>query len=87
MVTQKFSIQISDLVLGYHNELDEFVCKYITLIMQLGDYKYIFQLPKHSRYLLFSPTFPLPQHFRIMNTFFSFPTYFYIYIGFLFISL
>ena len=52
---------------------------YITLTMQLTGYKYIFQLPKHTKSL------PLPQHFPSLNTYvlyihFSLPLHIYIYI-------
>ena len=39
---------------------------YITLTMQLTGYKYIFQLPKHTKSL------PLPQHFPSLNTYVSY---------------
>ena len=59
----------------------------ITLTMQLTSYKYIFQLPKHTR------SFPLSQPFLSLNTYvsyipFSVPLHiFHIYICSLFISL
>ena len=47
--------------------------------MQLTSYKYIFQLPKHTKSL------SLPQHFPSLNTYvlyihFSLPLHIYIYI-------
>ena len=64
----------SDLLLCYYIGFDEFFKKeyiyiyiyiylYITLTMQLTSYKYIFQLPKHTKSL------PLPQPFPSLNTY------------------
>ena len=52
--------------------------KYITLNMQLANYIYIFQLPKHLRYLFFPNLFP-PSTFLNHEYLFLFP-YIFLYL-------